>query len=160
MILFIKCKYITKNIIGEIAYMEEERTTKEILEELKAKYPIEEQVKFDETDISQKLQDNAFQVIRYKEFYYIELDKYEELERKMEALKGIRYKKYRFEDEQEWTKKEIEDYCLPQDDKIIALKKIMKKQYVKVRYFEMCWRAFEKQGWNMKVFNDRDRMGI
>ena len=132
----------------------------DIFEELKAEYPIDELVKFDETDILEKLADNVFQIIKFKELYYKELDIYEDLERKMEGLTGKQYKYYRFESEEEWAKPEIEKYCLPQDKKIIGLKKIMKKQKIRVRFFELCYKAFEQQGWRLKTYSDRDRMGI
>ena len=145
------------NIIGEMPPMSE---SEEIFNKLKEEYPIDQLVKFDETDIQEKLQDNAFQVIKFKELYYKELDIYEDLERKMEALTGQRYKYYRFSQDEEYTKVEIEKYCLPQDEKIIQLKKIMKKQKVRVRFFELCYRGFEQQGWRMKTYTDRDRHGI
>jgi hypothetical protein len=130
------------------------------LEELQEEHNLEELVKFDETNIQEKLQDNAFRIVQYKEFYYKELDIYENLERKMDYLIGIRYKYYKFEVEEEFTKKEIEDYCLPSDMKIIGMKKIMKRQKGRVIFFEMAWKALEKQGWNMKVYSDRDKHGI
>lgn len=132
----------------------------DIFEELKAQHPIDELVKFDETDIQEKLADNVFQVIKFKELYYQELDNYEDLERKMEALSGKQYKYYKFHQDEEWTKPEIEKYCLPQDEKIIHLKKIMKKQKIRVRFFELCFKGFEQQGWRMKTYTDRDRHGI
>jgi hypothetical protein len=135
---------------------EEER----IFNELKEKYPIDDMIKFDETDIQEKLQNNTFNIIHYKELYYKELDIYEELERKMEALTGQRYKYYRFNHDEEWSKPEIEKYCLPIDKKIIRMKKILKKQKVRVRFFELCYKAFEQQGWRMKTYTDRDRHGI
>lgn len=132
----------------------------EIFETLKSEHPIDELVKFDETDIHQKLQDNAFQVVRYKEFYYKELSIYEDLERKMDALRGQRYSYYKFNDEREFNKKEIEDYCLPADKDVLTMKRIMKKQLIRVRFFEMCWKAFDKVSWNMKTYQDRERMGL
>jgi len=132
----------------------------QIFKKLKEEYPIDELVKFDETDIQEKIADNVFQVIKFKELYYQELDNYEDLERKMEALSGKQYKYYKFDQNEEWSKPEIEKYCLPQDEKIIHLKKIMKKQKIRVRYFELCFKAFEQQGWRMKTYSDRDRMGI
>lgn len=135
-------------------------TVEEIFKELKAEHPIDEMVKFDETDIHEKLQDNILLLVQYKELYYIELDTYEDLTRKMDALMGKRYKHYKFDVDEHWEKKEIEDYCLPADHKIIAMKKIMKRQQVKVRFYEMCWKAFDKLSWNMKMYNDRDRRGV
>jgi hypothetical protein len=78
----------------------------------------------------------------------------------MEALKGLRFKHYRFNDDHEWKPNEIEKYCLPSDEKIIKMKKLMAKQQIKVRFFEMCWKAFDKQGWSMKTYSDREKMGL
>jgi hypothetical protein len=131
-----------------------------IFEKLKSDHPIENLVKFDETDIQEKLQENTFQIIIYKELYYKELDIYEDLERKLEYLTGIQYKYYRFNQDEEWSKPEIEKYCLPADKKIIQMKKILKKQKIKVRFFEMCYKGFEQQGWRMKTYTDRETHGI
>ena len=89
----------------------------QIFEELREEHDIEELVKFDETNIQEKLQDNAFNVIHYKELYYKELDTYEDLERKMQALIGMRFKHYKFNDDHSWQKKEIEDYH-PENDTV------------------------------------------
>jgi hypothetical protein len=40
------------------------------------------------------------------------------------------------------------------------MKKILAKQQVRVRFFDMCFQAFEKMGWSMKTFTDRERIGI
>ena len=141
--------------------MNEHNELKQIFDNLKNEYNIDEEATFSDLDISEKIQKNEMMVIRYKELYYNELAVLELLERKMDALKGMRYKFYKFDDDNEWqSKKEIEDYCLPSDDKIIKMKKIMAKQQVRVRFFDMSWRAFNSMGWSMKVFTDREKMGI
>ncbi len=138
----------------------EHNELKQIFESLKAEHNIDDEATFTDLDIAEKLQKNDMMVIRYKELYYSELEKYEVLERKMDALKGIRYKHYKFDDDNEWVKKEIEDYCLPADEKIIKMKKILAKQQVRVRFFDMCWKAFNSMGWNMKTFTERDKLGL
>lgn len=133
---------------------------KELFDQLHEEHKIEEMATFSDLDIAEKLQKNEMMVIKYKELYYNELNKYEILERKMDALRGIRYKHYRFNDDHEWQKKEIEDYCLPADESIIKMKKILQKQQVRVRFFDMCWRAFNSMGWSMKTFTERERHGL
>jgi hypothetical protein len=140
--------------------MNEEQELQQIYDELKEKYDIENEAQFSDLDIAEKLRKNELMKIKYHDLWQTELRKYEILERKMDALKGIRYKHYRFNDDNEWQKKEIEEYCLPSDDKIIKMKKIMAKQMVKVKFFDMCWKAFNSMGWNMKVFTDREKKGI
>ena len=140
--------------------MNENEKLNNILQKLREEYDIENQATFSDLDISEKLQKNDMLVIKYKELYFKELNEYEILERKMDALKGIRYKFYRFEDNNEWTKKEIEDYCLPSDLKIVQMKKILAKQQVRVRFFDMCWKALNSMAWSMKNFTERERNGI
>lgn len=140
--------------------MDEHDILKEIFDELNSEHDISEMATFTELDITEKIQQNEMMIIKYKELYYKELDKYEILERKMDALKGMRFKHYRFEDDNEWTKKEIEDYCLPSDKKIVHMKKILQKQQIRVRFFDMCHKAFSSMGWSMKVFTDREKHGI
>jgi hypothetical protein len=138
----------------------EQTELKEIFEQLHQEHQIEDIVKFNEIDIAEKLQNNSFLIIKYKELYYEELAKLEILERKMDALKGILYKHYRFNDVHEWQKKEIEDFCIPSDAKMIKMKKIISKQQIRVRFFDTCWRALDKMGWNMKNFTDREKMAL
>jgi len=140
--------------------MTEQEELKQIFNELKSEHNIEEMATFSELDISDKLKINDMMIVKYKELYFNELNNYEILERKMEALKGKRFKYYKFDDEHEWQKKEIEEYCLPSDERIITMKKIMSKQKVRVRFFEMCWKALDKMGWSMKTFSDREMRGL
>jgi len=131
-----------------------------IVEELLKDHPIQEMVRFSDLDITQKLEENSFMIVRYKELYYKELAVMEDLETKYEKLIGIRYKYYRFEADQAWTKPEIEKYCIPSDPKVLQMKGILARQKVKVRFFETCYKAFEQQGWRMKSFIDVMRSGI
>lgn len=140
--------------------MEENNELKLIFEQLHEEHPIEEMATFSEIDIAEKLKKNEMMIIKYKEMYYKELQAYEDLETKMDTLKGMRYKHYKFDDDHEWNKKEIEEYCLPSDASIIRMKKIMAKQKVRVRFFEICWKAFDKMTWSMKTFSDREMRGL
>ena len=127
---------------------QKDRIIKELLEE----HPIHELVKFSELDISEKLTDNVRLLVKYRDLYHKELARKDKLEDLMEKLMGSRYKYYRFDDDHEWTKPEIEKFALPADRKIQRMKRIIRRQKVKVRFFEMCWKAFEKQSWSMKMF--------
>lgn len=140
--------------------MSEEQELQQIFDSLKAEHDIENEAQFSDLDIAEKLRKNEFMKIKYYDLWQAELRKYEILERKMDALKGLRYKHYRFNDDHEWQKKEIEDYCLPSDPKIIKMMKILAKQQVRVRFFDMCFKAFNSMGWNMKTFTEREKMGV
>ena len=137
----------------------EEILKQEILKQLLKDHPIHEMVKFSELDIQDKLRENSFMIVKYRELYYKELSILDELQVKYDKLCGMRYKYYRFDDDKEWTKVEIEKYCLPSDKKIIQMKYIMDRQNVRIRFFHNCYTAFEKQQWSMKNFSDNLRGG-
>jgi len=124
----------------------------QILKELLEKHPIPELVKFSELDVSEKVQANVGMIVRYRDFYHRELSQLDHLNDLYDQLVGVRYKHYRFDCEDRWTKPEIEKYCIPQDKQILQMKKIIRKQEVKVRFFELAWKAFEKQSWAIKMF--------
>lgn len=126
----------------------------ELLQELHNEHPIDEMVKFSDLDIAEKLTENPYMIVKYRELYYKELANLDKLEMLMDKLIGERYKHYRFDDDKEWTKVEIEKYCIPSDEKIIQMKKIINRQKIRVRFFEMGYKGFEKMQWSMKSFID------
>jgi len=133
----------------------EEEIVKKLLEE----HPIDELVKFSELDLQEKIQINSFMIVKYRELYYKELAVLDDLEIKLEKLCGLRYKYYRFDDDKEWTKVEIEKYCLPSDKKVVQMKNIILKQKIRTRFFEMAYKGFEKQGWALKTYCDALKAG-
>ena len=143
-----------------MAEKKKQLTEKEIVAKLKAEHPIEEMVRFSELNIMERLEENPFMIVKYREHYYLELSKLEKLEDLYEKLLGERYKYYRFDDDREWTKVEIEKYCLPTDKKVIQFKEIMARQKIRVRFFEIAYKGFEQVGWRMKTYMDGSRMGV
>jgi len=130
----------------------EEQEKQIIIDKLVAEHDIEKLIQFTDINIQEKIRENALMIVKYRDLYHAELGQLEVLEDKLEALKGKRYHHYRFEYEKELTKVEIERYYLPQDPFILKMNKLIRRQKVKVRFFEMCYKAFEKQQWNLKLF--------
>jgi hypothetical protein len=135
---------------------EKEQTEKEkrekLLEELYKEYPIDEMVRFSELDIAEKLQDNTYWVVKFRDLFFQAQADYEHLEDLLEKLIGQRYDHYRFHSDKELDKTEIKAYYLPQDSQILRMKKILARQKIKVEFFKMCVNGMEKQQWNMKNF--------
>jgi hypothetical protein len=125
-----------------------------ILKDLLAEHPIPEMVKFSELNISEKVQENVGMIVKYRDLYHQELSHLDHLNDLYDKLVGLQYKYYRFDCDDAWTKVEIEKYCIPQDVKVLKMKNIIRIQEVKVRFFEMAWKAFEKMQWSMKLFVD------
>lgn len=131
-----------------------------ILSELQEKFPIENEVSFNEFNIDERLQMNGNLILKYKGLYNetkIKLDRMIEIK---EKIVGERYDYYRFNYDRVLTKPEIEKYYLPKDEKIIKCNDLIRKQQIKVDFFEMCYKTLEKVGWNMKTFCELMRSGV
>jgi acyl carrier protein phosphodiesterase len=126
-----------------------------IVNDLLKEYPIYDLVAFDELNISQKLQDNPYQVIRFQDQLLKEKIRYEELEELQEKLVGELYHKYRFQSEEELSNKEIEKYYLPKDPKYLKMKEILRKQKIRIAFFELCVKGLDRQYWSMKEFANK-----
>lgn len=133
---------------------------KKLIKDLIKDHPIFDLIKFSELNIQEKLMKNPYYIIKYKELYYKETSILNNLEIKYNKLLGIRYKYYRFNDNKEWKKAEIEKYCLPSDKFIIKMKKIIENQKIRVNFFENAYKGFESAGWRMKTFCDIIRSGF
>ena len=131
-----------------------------LLEELKSEHDIEELVSFTDIDLQEKLKDNTFLIIKYKDLWIKEKIVYEQLEDKMNMLMSKRYHYYRFEQDENLSKPEIEKYYIPGDRKIIQMKGILRKQKVRVDFFEIAYRALDKMSWNMREFGQNERRGL
>ena len=130
-----------------------------IITDLLEEHPIHELVKFSDLDLQEKLKDNSFMITKYQDLYDREKFRYEELEDLYDKLAGIRYDYYRFEIDKNLQKIEIEKYYLPKDAKMVKMKRILRRQEVKVRFFELCVKGFINQGWRMKTWVDNARLG-
>ena len=127
-------------------------TDEKIFKSLKAEHPIDELVKFNELTISDEIQKNAGLIVKYRDLYHKSLAEMDRLSDLQDKLAGKRYHHYRFEVDEGWTKPEIEKYCFPADEQMIKMKKIIRRQEIRLRFFEMCWKAFESRQWSMKLF--------
>lgn len=132
--------------------MKEGKDAKEVLEKLIAEYPIEDMIQFTDINIQEKIKENTHNVVKYNDLYQKELATFDVLVDKLEALMGQRYNFYRFDYEKELSKIEIERYYLPNDVYIKKYKKIIRRQNIKVRFFKLCYQAFDKQSWNLRLF--------
>jgi len=145
--------------MSENKYFMSEQEREEIWNKLKEKYPIDEQVKFNEFNINDKLQENMELRIKYQELYEHELFIYNQLLDKMDTLKGKRYDFYKFESDRNLYKSEIEQYYLPKDEKILKMKYQLQKQEQVVKFFKLCMESVEKLYWRIKEFTKNDNLG-
>ena len=137
---------------------EQERET--IIEQLMEEHPILELVSFNELNLQEKLKNNAFQMMKYHDLFKAEQMAYEELEEKYDALVGMRYDHYRFVEDKSLLKTEIEKYYLVKDKKIRRMKQILRRQKVRMEFFDSCYKGLKQMGWNMNVYSQNERRGL
>lgn len=140
--------------------MKMEKEKQEILDKLMEDHPILDLVQFNDLNVQEKIQENTFMVVKYKDLWQREKAALDELYDKYDLLIGRRYDYYKFEIDKELTKVEIEKYYLPKDNKIRRMKNIIRRQEIIVGFYEICFKAFEKQQWNLKVFYDSLKGGF
>ena len=138
----------------------EKELREEILADLYAEFPIDEMVKFSELDLQEKLQENPFWIVKFRDLFNKANAEYMYLETLYEKCVGDRYDHYRFESERELDKYEIKNYYIPRDKKVIQMKYILARQKVKVDFYKTCLQGMEQQGWRMKTFCDVLRGGF
>ena len=143
-----------------MAEKSEKQLREEILADLYAEYPIDEMVRFSELDLQEKLQENPFWIVKFRDLFNRAQAEYVYLETLYEKCVGDRYDYYRFESERELDKFEIKNYYIPRDKKIIQMKNILARQKVKVDFYKMCLQGMEQLGWRMKSYIDTLRGGF
>jgi hypothetical protein len=116
-----------------------------IIDYLSRKYPIYDLIKFDEFSLSQKLKENPYLVMKYQDLYLKEKQKLDILQEKYEEVCGTKYHFYRFENDEELTKTEIEKYYLPNDSDVKKHKKLLQIQRIKVEFFKLCATSLDRQ---------------
>jgi len=139
---------------------DQEKTDDEILQELHTKHPIDELVKFSEYNIQEKLEQNTYQIIKFKELFIKEKNNLDKMISLKERIIGERFDFYRFHSDKDLRPNEIIQYYLPKDLKIIQINKLIRKQQLVVSFFEMCVDAISRLGWAMKSWLDSNRMGL
>jgi len=123
-------------------------------------YPIENDLKFNELDVSEKVQLNTYKLMFFTEKYEKAESKLKYLMEDLDKTTGERYHIYKFQWNESLTKPEIEKYYLPKDENILEIKRKIRNQEAVVAYFKMCRDMFKSQTWNLKTFLDSMRAGF
>jgi len=123
-----------------------------VISELEAEYDISDLLNFNEFNIGEKLQWNAYLVEQFRMLYISEKNKLKKLETNFNKIAGEKYDYYKYKDGRDLNKPEIERYYLPSDPELVKMKRIIQLQEARVDFFEALAEAFKSQGFNMKSF--------
>jgi hypothetical protein len=126
----------------------------EVITKLMQEHPIEELVSFNESNLQEKIQTNAYLVVKYTELFLREKNVYDKISVLRDKIIGERYDHYRYNYDKELDSRIIERYYLPKDEKVIRINKILQKQGWRVDFFQTAADSLKKMQWNFKTFLD------
>jgi hypothetical protein len=138
----------------------EEQERDDVWRGLYETYPIDQQVRFNEFDVTEKLSILPFRKVQYDDLFYKEKARYDRMLESVEKIQGIRYDHYKFNYDKELTKYEIEKFYLPKDATLLVAKKKLRKQQWRVDFFKMCADALASQQWQIKSFLETMKQGL
>jgi len=124
----------------------------DILLKLYQDYKINDLLKFNEFNFSEKVKDQPFISEQFRLLYLKEKHNLLKITDIFEKTQGKLYDHYKFESEKPLTKIEIEKYYLPKDKDLGAIKKLILKQELRTDFFESVWKALDQLAWKMKMF--------
>ena len=140
--------------------MSKENLEEKVLEKLKEKFPIEEDLTFNEYTIQSKIEKHSYLLMKYHHQFINAKAKVNKLEEEYEKLVGEKYDYYRFNFEENLTKTEIEKYYLVKDKDILKLKQAIRIQTIVIDFFEMCVKELESMNWSIKSYIEILRRGL
>lgn len=130
-----------------------------IFGKLEEQYDVYDLLMFNEFNLRDRLERNAFHAKDFRLKYLQELSKVEQVKDHLDKVIGEKYVALR-EGAVTLTKTEIEKYYLPKDEDIIKLRALVRKQEIRAKYFEAVSKAFDSQQWNMKTWIEQSKGGF
>lgn len=126
---------------------------------LEEQYNVYDILMFNEFNIKERIERNAF---HYKDFrlkYLQELAKLQQVQDRLDKTIGEKYQALK-EGAVTLSKTEIEKYYLPVDEEILTLKGLLRKQEIRAEYFDAVTKAIDKQSWNLKNYIEQNKAGF
>jgi hypothetical protein len=123
-----------------------------IIREVLNQFPtLYDDLNFNEYDIKEKLEKNAYLYEQYRVLWLQEKNKLRRIEILRDEYIGKLYQELKNGD-RKLTKTEIERYFIPSDEKAIKYEKLYMKQKIRTETFEALVESFKTQSWNMSTF--------
>jgi hypothetical protein len=123
-----------------------------IIREVLNQFPtLYDDLNFNEYDIKEKLEKNAYLYEQFRVLWLQEKNKLRRIEILRDEYIGKLYQELKNGD-RKLTKTEIERYFIPSDEKAIKYEKLYMKQKIRTETFEALVESFKTQSWNMSTF--------
>lgn len=138
------------------AQIDEDKILKKLQEEY-SEYI--ENLNFNEFNVGDRARENAYMVEHFRLMSISEKNKLKRIEEQINTKAGELYNYYKYEDDRELSKVEIERYYLTTDKELNKLKRLYAMQEVRVGFFDAMAEAFKSQGFGIKNFLDNLKIG-
>ena len=123
-----------------------------IIAEIMKEHPdLYDQLDFNEFNVKERLEKNAYWYQHYRILYMKELHKLKNIEIARDKYIGDLYKELKNGD-RKLTKTEIERYYLPSDKKAIQYMKLSMKYQIRCDVYQYICDAFKSAGYNMSTY--------
>lgn len=129
-----------------------------IFSQLESNYNMYDLLMFNEFTIQDRLERLSYVMKDLRLKFIQEQQKVNQIKDRLDKVTGEKYIELK-NSEVSLTKTEIERYYLPRDEEILQLKGLLRKQELRMNYFEACWDAASKLQWNIKLYIDSGKDG-
>jgi len=133
--------------IKEISVIEDDV----IIEVMKNHPDLYNHLTYNEYDIKEKLENNAFYYEQWRILWLQEKHKLKRIEILKDEYIGKLYSDLKYGD-LKLSKVEIEKYMIPKDEKAIKYQKLYMRQEIRTETFEYISNAFKQQGFNISTY--------
>lgn len=110
-----------------------------------------DQLNYNEYDIKEKLEKNAYLYQQYRILWLQEKHKLKRIEILKDEYIGNLYSSLKYGN-LKLNKTEIERYFIPKDEKALKFEKLYMRQKIRTETFEYISDSFKQQGFNMSTF--------
>jgi hypothetical protein len=145
----------TKSVLNKIR---EELNEDTIFSKMEQEYNVYDLLTFNEFNIQDRLERLSFHMKDFRLKFLQEQGKLNAVEDRLAQVTGDKYIALK-NGEVSLTKTEIEKYYLPKDVEIMNLRALVRKQEMRVEYFDAVWKCMDKLQWNMKLYCDNGKGG-
>lgn len=145
----------TKAVLNKIR---DELNADTVFAKLESDYNVYDLLTFNEFNIQDRLERISFHMKDFRLKFLQEQAKLGTVEDHLNKVTADKYIALK-EGAVTLSKTEIEKYYLAKDEELIRLKGLVRKQEMRVQYFEAVWHAMDKLQWNMKLYCDNGKGG-
>ena len=125
----------------------------DVIKKLEEDYKIKPLEQINEFNLQDKLASNAFEQLKFQDFYNKEKNTLDILLRVKDVIVGKMFDYYKFNYDKALKMSEIEKYYLPKDKRVIEIDNLIQKQGWKTEHLKARISALSTEHWHLKDYS-------